>query len=180
MLMRRGLKGAIDIVGPAWEVQKELASMPSLEKVEGTYGQERKAVKDFKKILLMVAGAAAKLQMDGELNMKEEQEVVMNIADMMVDTFLAESLLLRVEKIEDMETSLDQKVYGAILRVFIHDANGRIRKNAEDALASFAEGDLLKTMLMGLKRFTKYPPQNVKAGRRLIADALIEANEYCF
>lgn len=180
MLFRRALKGAIDIVGPAWDVQKELASMPGFDRPEGAFAEEQKAVKDFKKAVLMVAGAAAKLQMDGELNLKEEQEIVMNVADMMMDTFVAESLLLRVQKLADMDTSMDKELYDHLLKVFLTDATARIQKNGQDALASFAEGDLLRTLNMGLKRFTKYPPVNVKVARRAIADALIEANEYCF
>ena len=103
MLFKRALKGSLDIVGPAWEVQKELASMPSFDKPEGVYGEEEKAIKEFKKAILMAAGAAAKLQMEGQLDLKEEQEIVMNVADMMIDTFLAESLLLRVQKIKGLE-----------------------------------------------------------------------------
>lgn len=180
-IFRRALKGKLDIVGPAWDVQKELASMPSLEQVEGAYGEERKAVKEFKKLVLMTAGGAAKMQMDGKLNLKEEQEIVMNVADMIIDMYLSESMLLRVEKLAGMDNKpADQELYDAMLRTFLHDATARISKNATDALASFAEGDLLRTFLMGVKRFTKYPAQNVKENRRKIADALIAANEYCF
>ena len=180
MLLKRAMKGSLDIVGPAWEVQKELASMPGFDKEEGPYAEERKAVKDFKKAVLMVAGAAAKLQMEGKLDLKNEQEIIMNVADMLSDLFLAESLLLRVEKLAGMTGKVKQEVYDAILRVFIHDATLRMNKNGTDALASFAEGDLLRTMLMGLKRFTKYPAQNVKTLRRMVADVLIDANEYAF
>ena len=180
MLFRRALKGAIDIVGPAWEVQKELASMPGFGKPEGAFGEEHKAVKDFKKAVLMVAGAAAKMQMDGQLNLKEEQEIVMNAADMLIDTFVAESMLLRVEKLSEKGSDKDPELYKAMLQVYINDATQRIASNGRDALASFAEGDLLRTMLMGLKRFTKYPAVNVKAKRRMIAQALIDANDYCF
>lgn len=178
MLFKRALKGKLDIVGPAWNVQKELASMPGFDKPEGDYGEEIKAIKDFKKIILMTAGAAAKMQMDGKINLKHEQEVLLNVADMMIDVFTAESLLLRVQKLKDVDKKADQDVYDAILRVFFTDATARISKSATDALVSFAEGDLLQTFLMGLKRFTKYRPTNVKADRRLIADTLIEANEY--
>ncbi|MBK9490972.1 MAG: acyl-CoA dehydrogenase family protein [Haliscomenobacter sp.] len=178
MLLKRAMKGALDIVGPAWEVQKELASMPSLGKEEGPYAEEKKAVKDFKKAVLMVAGAAAKLQMEGKLDLKDEQEIIMNVADMLSDLFLAESTLLRVEKLAGMQGKVKQEVYDAILKVFIHDVTLRMNKNGTDALASFAEGDLLRTMLMGLKRFTKYPAQNVKTLRRELADVLIAANEY--
>jgi len=180
MLLKRAMKGKLDIVGPAWAVQKELASMPSFDQPEGAYAVERKALAEFKKIVLMVAGAAAKMQMDGQLNLKEEQEILMNIADLIIDTFLAESTLLRVEKLSGMDTKHDQEVYDAILQTFFFDVNARINKNATEALVSFAEGDLLKAMLMGVKRFTKYPPANVKANRRKIAKVLIEANEYCF
>lgn len=180
MLLRRAMKGALDIVSPAWEVQKELASMPSFEQAEGRYGAEYKAVKDFKKAVLMVAGAAAKMQMDGLINLKEEQEIIMNVSDMLLDTLLAESMLLRVDKLSTMDTAVNQEAYDAMLKTFITDATARVNKNATDALVSFAEGDLLRTMLMGLKRFTKYTPTNVKKARRLIAKALIEKNEYCF
>ena len=149
--------------------------MPSFDKPEGVYGEEEKAIKEFKKAILMAAGAAAKLQMEGQLDLKEEQEIVMNVADMMIDTFLAESLLLRVQKIKGLEKPAPLEVYDAILRTFITDASARILKNGTDALTGFAEGDLLRTMLMGLKRFTKYLPVNVKKQRRIIAKHLIDA-----
>lgn len=179
MLLKRAMKGSLDMVGPAWEVQKELATMPGFEQVEGVYGHEKKAVKDFKKIALMVAGGAAKMQMDGKLNLKDEQMIIMNVADILIDLFIVESLLLRVEKLNTLsEKPHSQQVYDAILKVFIHDAQARISKNATDAIASFTEGDLQKTFLMGLKRFAKYPPVNVKSERETIARALISANDY--
>lgn len=180
-LFKRALKGQLDMVGPAWAVQKELTAMPSFDKLEGDYAEERRAIADFKKIILMTAGAGAKMQMDGKLNLKDEQEVLMNCADMLTDLFVAESLLLRVQKLADRtDKPQPQAIYDAVLQVFLHDASARITKNATDALASFAEGDLLKTFLMGVKRFAKYPPVNVKEKRRLIAGALREANGWCF
>lgn len=180
MLLKRAMKGAIDIVGPAWAVQKELASMPSFGSPEGTYGEEYKAVKDFKKIVLMVAGAAAKMQMEGQLDLRKEQEILMNVADMMIVAYNAESLLLRVDKLQnEANRKQNQEVYDAILKTYLFDASSQMEKFAKDALVSFAEGDLLKTMLMGLKRFVKYPPSNVKANRRLIAKTLIDNNGYC-
>lgn len=179
MLLKKAMKGKLDIVGPAWAVQKELASMPSMERPEGKYGEEEKAMKDFKKMTLMVAGAAAKQQMDGHLDLKEEQEVLMNISDMMNECFNVESLLLRVKKIADYDTVASKEVYDAILKVFIHDATHRMTKFATDALVSFADGDLLKVMLRGLKRYSKYPPQNVKNLRRSIAKTLINEGGYC-
>lgn len=180
-VFKLALKGELDIVNPAWAVQKELASMPSMEKMTGPYADEKQALKDFKKILLMAAGGAAKMQMDGQLNLKEEQEIVMNIADIMIEIFNAESLLLRVEKLSNLpDKKVRQEVYDAILQVFYADATAKIGKQATDAISSYAAGDLLKTFLMGLKRFLKYPPINVKDKRRLIADTMLEANGYCF
>lgn len=180
MLLKRAMKGRLDIASPAWAVQQELASMPGFDKPEGAYAEEKKALKDFKKILLMVAGAAVKMQMDGKINLKNEQEILMNVANIMNDIFLTESTLLRVEKLSEKEKSIEQEVYDAMLQVLFSDAAARINKEATDALASFAKGDLLKTMLMGLKRFNKYPAVNVKAARRKIAAQLIDKNEYCF
>jgi len=180
-LFKRALKGQLDIVGPAWAVQKELASMPSMERLEGPYAEEKKAISDFKKVILMAAGGAAKMQLDGKLNLKEEQELLMNCADMLMDLFAAESMLLRIQKLAGRSsTAQPMEVYDALLRVFLHDTTARMTKNATDAIASFAEGDLLKTFLMGVKRYTKYPPVNVKKDRRLIAEALRAANGWCF
>jgi alkylation response protein AidB-like acyl-CoA dehydrogenase len=178
MLFRKALKGQIDLVGPAWAVQKELAGMPSMSRPEGPYGEELEAIKNFKKIGLMVAGAAAKQQMDGNLNLKEEQEILMNISDMLIDTFLSESMLLRVMKLDDMGKLSESGVHLSMLQLYLHDAQARIQKNAQDALASFADGDLLKIMSMGLKRYTKYPLVNVKVKRRAIAQHLLTDNAY--
>ena len=181
MLLKRAMKGKLDIVGPAWAVQKELSQMPSFGQAEGDYAEELKAISDCKKIILMTAGGAAKMQMDGKINLKDEQEILMNCADMLTDLYTAESMLLRIMKLAGRSNNPQPKeVYDAMLQVHIHDCTARMQAKATDALASFAEGDLLKTFLMGLKRFTKYPPVNVKAKRRIVADAVLKANGWCF
>ena len=181
MLLKRAMKGKIDIVGPAWAVQKELASMPSFAKVEGPFGEEKKALSNFKKIILLVAGAAAKKQMDKEINLEHEQEILMNVADIMIDTFAAESLLLRIEKLAQTNAfKADQKVYEAMLKAVFYDYNDRIAKFAKDAIVSFNEGDMLKTFMMGIKRYTKYPTVNIKDMRRTVAEAVIAADGYPF
>jgi len=178
-ILKRAMKGRLDLTEPAWAVQKELSAMPTLRNANSPYDNEKFAIEDFKKIFLMVAGAAVKKQMEGNLNLKEEQEILMNIADIMTDIYLAESLFMRVVKLsEKSEKLVDQDVYDAILKVFIHDAQDRITKNAKDAVMSFNSGDLLKIFLKGIQRFTKYPPFNVKTYRRKIADTLIQANNY--
>ncbi|MEL7159156.1 MAG: acyl-CoA dehydrogenase family protein [Bacteroidota bacterium] len=179
MLMRRAMKGAIDLVGPAWNVQKELAQPADKSIPEGPYGAEVKAVADFKKAILMVVGAAAKAQMDGKLHLKTEQEIIMNVSDMLADLLNAESTLLRLQKLRaNGKGSQPQEVYNAILRTYVHDANARIAKNGLDAVAGFAEGEMLDVFVRGLRRFTQYAPQNVKALRRIVADDLIAKNEY--
>lgn len=177
MTLKRAMKGHIDLVGPAWEVQKELTSMPMASKAEGAFGVEVDTVKNLKKILLIVAGGAAKAQMDGNLDLKDEQEVTMNIADIMIDVFTCESTLLRVQKLADKGGDVTIQKYK--LEVFLFDAVDRIAKNAKDALCSFADGDPLRMMLLGIKRYAKYKNVNVKAARRAIAKPIIEANEYC-
>jgi alkylation response protein AidB-like acyl-CoA dehydrogenase len=180
MLLKKAMKGQLDLIGPAWAVQKELASMPSFASVEGEYGNEIKALADFKKVLLIVAGAAAKAQMDGNLDLRKEQMIVMNIADMMIDVFNAESTLLRIQKLADSRSADEMSAYNDILRVFMYDSNDRIAKNAKDALFSFAEGDELKIMTMGVKRYTKFDGVNVAKARRAIAQKMIDANSYAF
>lgn len=178
-LMRRAMKGSLDIVSPAWAVQKELATPVDNSVPEGVYGAEIKAVANFKKAILMVVGAAAKSQMEGKLDLKEEQEIVMNVSDMLADLLVAESTLLRLQKLRQSgKATQPQNVLDAVLKTFIHNANARIAKNGLDAVASFAAGDLLDTFVAGIRRFTAYPPQNVKALRRLVAEHCIAANEY--
>ena len=176
MLLKKAMKGNLDIAGPAWDVQKELARMPSFTNTEGIFGAEKKASSDFKKLTLMVLGAAAKMQMDGKLDLKEEQEIVMNGANMLIDVFFAESLLLRLEKMH-LSGQTDQ-IHTDILKTYFWDVNSKIAREANNALVSFATGDLLKTFLLGVKRFTGYPPVNVKLARRRIADHLIEKGTY--
>lgn len=177
-IIKRAFKGQLDLVGPAWEVQKELARMPDRTEPEGEFGHETKAITDFKKILLMVAGAAVKYQMDGKHDLRNEQQIVMQIADIAVDTFLAESLLLRVQKLTAGSYAADTEIPRAILRLMLHDAQGRIAKWGTDALASFASGDELAIMLKGIARFSKYPVQNVRDLRNTIAKGCVEKTGY--
>ncbi len=125
----------------------------------------------------MVAGSAAQKLMN---DLAKEQEVLTNIADMIIDTYLAESTLLRVEKIISMKGEAESAVYIDIAQVLLYDIADRINKSGKDAINSYAEGDELRMMLMGLKRFTKTEPLNTKEARRRIAAKLIEANKYCF
>lgn len=180
MILKRTMKGALDLVGPAWEVQKELTGMPKVEIPEGTYGLEWRTVKDFKKLTLMVAGAAVKYQLDGKHDLKDQQELLLNVADMMIDLYNSESIILRVEKLTSNYSSENLDAQIAMMKVYLWDAQSRLVKNAQDALASFATGDELRIMMMGIKRFARYEAVNVKELRRTVANKIIAANEYCF
>jgi len=179
MLLRKSRKGEYDLTTPAWEVQKELTSFSKPEKPEGYLAQENISIHDYKKLLLMVTGGAVKKQMDGKLDLKNEQQLVLNAADMLIDIYTAESLYLRVHEMKNKGISHLEN-YEAILRVFMHDANHRMMKNATDAITAFTAGDLQKTYIMGVKRFTSYPLQNVSQLRNNIADVVISENKYPF
>jgi len=177
MLLKKAMRGDLELTGPAWEVQKELTKMPSFVGPQGELAHEEQSIANMKKILLLTAGAAVKYQMDGKLDLRNEQMILTNVADILTDVFISESLFMRVKK-ELNDENKDWTM--AILSTFLSDAQGRIAKNASDALASFAAGDELRIMNMGLQRFSKYPTPNVKENRQLIAKLLIERNDYAF
>ena len=178
MILRRALKGELDLMGPAMQVAGELMSIPEMSSAPtGVFGLEHKYLEGFKKTILMVAGSAVQKLMQ---TLSKEQEVLMNIADMAIITYQAESVLLRVEKMIDLKGESACEAQIAIVKTFFYDAADKIDKAGKDALNSFAEGDELRMMLMGLKRFTKTEAFNPKTARQTIAGKLIEANNYCF
>lgn len=178
MMVKRALKGRLDLLKPAMAVQQELMSVPDFGgKDETPFSKEKGLVSNLKKAILMTAGAA--VQKLGT-QLQNEQEIIMNISDMLIDLYIAESTLLRVMKIMEKNGAESCKLQKDILEVYLTDATDRINKYGKDAINSFAEGDEQKMMLMGLKRFTKKDPFNVKNARRRIADKLISENKYCF
>lgn len=178
MILKRAMKGEIDLMGPAMNVQKELMSIPDFGAADDApLAAEKKAVANMKKAILMVAGAAVQKYM---MTLAKEQEIIMNIADMAIDTYLAESLLLRIEKLSGIKGDAAIATQMAMLEVFINDACDRININGKNAINSMAEGDESRMMLMGLKRFTKYKSVNTKEHRRSIAKVLIDEGKYCF
>jgi len=110
----------------------------------------------------------------------KEQEILMNLADMAIQIFASESALLRLLKLTDAKGEAATALQAAMVRTFIYDAADRINKAGKDALNSFAEGDELRMMHIGLKRFTKVDPLNTKETRRQIANQLIAESRYCF
>jgi alkylation response protein AidB-like acyl-CoA dehydrogenase len=177
-LLKRAMKGEFDLLTPAMAVAKELMEIPDFGSVSEDYFEiYKKLVVKFKKAILMVAGAAVQKY---TTKFAEEQEILMNVADMLIETYAAESTLLRVEKLESMNASNSISLYKDILDVLMYDTAHRINKFGVDAVNSFAEGDEHMGMLMGMKRFTKVQPINVKVARRRIANKLIEDNAYRF
>ena len=178
MVLKRALKGELDLMGPAMAVANELMSIPEMgDKPEGILGNEFSYLKGFKKSILMVAGSAVQKLME---TMAKEQEVLMNISDMAIRTYLAESALLRAQQMIDQKGEDACQAQIAMVKTYFYDTADAINKYGKDAVNSFAEGDELRMMMMGLKRFTKTDAFNPKDARQLIAQQLIEANAYCF
>jgi len=176
MVLKRAMKGKLDLMGPAMEVQKELMSVPDFSGAEdGPFAKEKQAIANFKKCILMVAGAAVQKLM---MTLNKEQEILMNIADMSIITFHAESALLRLEKLTTMKGEAAVSVQADIIRTYIYDAADAINKAGKDALNSFAEGDELRMMNIGLKRFTKVDSFNSKEARRRICAQLVADDGY--
>jgi hypothetical protein len=114
------------------------------------------------------------------MKIEHEQEVLMNIADMAIKTFVAESCLLRVQKLAQTHGEAGVSLPADIMRCYLNDAVDIVNKNGKEAINAFADGDEQRMMLLGLKRFTKYGPFNSKDARRRIADKMISENNYCF
>lgn len=179
MLVRKSQKNEFDLTGPAWAVQKELATFSTPRQPEGYLGVELNSIQQYKKLFLMVTGAAMKKQMDGEIDLENEQQLLLAAADMLMDIYLAEAMYLRISKMEKVGIP-DRGLYESMFRVFLNDVNHRMRKNASDSVATIASGDLLKTFSMGIQRFTSYPLQNVSQLRKDIAQKVIDENRYPF
>ena len=176
MVLKRAMKGKLDLMGPAMAVQSELMSIPDFgSEEEGAFAKEKKAIANFKKCILMVAGAAVQKLM---MTLSKEQEILMNIADMAIITYHAESALLRLEKLTALKGEAATSIQADIVKTYIYDAADAINKAGKDALNAFAEGDELRMMNIGLKRFTKVEPFNTKDARRRICAQLVADNGY--
>lgn len=184
MLLKRAMKGQLDLMGPAQAVAAELMGIPEFpEPDDSLLADEKRMVANFKKAVLMVAGGAA--QKLG-LELAKHQETLMHIADMVIDTYLAESTLLRTLKLAEMKgtstplgaTGIDEQL--AMCQLYIHDAADRIHKYAKEAVCNFAEGDERQAMLMGAKRWSKNTPINTAELRKLVAKKLIAEGKYCY
>jgi len=177
MILKKAMKGELDLMGPAMNVANELMSIPDFsEPSENVFERYLSYVEGFKKSVLMIAGSAAQKLM---MQLAKEQEILMNIADMCIYTYIAESTVLRTQKRFEAQPE-NSEVQLEMMKTLILDFGDRINKCGKDALYAFTEGDEQRMMLMGLRRFTKTEAHNVKESRRKVADALIQSEEYCF
>ncbi len=175
MFLKRAMKGQLDLMTPAANVQKELMEIPDFSEGEEEFlAQEKKYIANAKKAGLMCAGAAAQKFME---KLADEQEILMNLADMVINIYEAESALLRAEKAHDLRGE-DASIELDIARVYLQDAMDKINKAGKEVINSFAEGDMQRMMLLGVKRFTKTQPFDVIGARKRIASKAISENQY--
>jgi len=180
MLVKKAMKGHVDLLGPAMAVQEELMGIPSFDTPDYSelFSEEKEMIAKLKKVFLMVAGAG--VQKYGP-QLEEHQQLLMAAADILIEIYMAESTILRTEKNAKRYGEDSQQHQIAMSKLYLYNAVDTINSKAKEGIVSFAEGDEQKMMLMGLKRFTKYANMpNIVALRTQIADKLSEENEYCF
>ena len=178
MILKKAMKGELDLMGQVKAVQEELMAIPDFgNEGEMPFAAEKKVIRNFKKAILLVAGTAVQKFM---MTLEKEQEVLMNIADMAIKTYIAESGLLRVEKLTRLQGEESVARQLDMARVYLYDAADIVHKAGKDAINTMAEGDEQKLLFIGLRRFTKMEPFNTKEARRRIAATMIEANEYVY
>jgi alkylation response protein AidB-like acyl-CoA dehydrogenase len=179
MLMKKALRGDLPLVAAATRLQDEIMSpSPSLPADEsGVLAEETRAVAAFKKVVLMLAGTA--MQRYGD-KLQDEQEILTYLADVLIDTYAAESALLRAVRVAHDTTNGSADLQADAARVYIHEAAGRIELAARHCLAAVGEGDILRTQLAALRRLLKVAPINLVAVRRRLADAAVVKGGYLF
>jgi hypothetical protein len=179
MILKKAMKGELDIMGSAMKVAEGLMSIPSFDKPDDSilFEVEKEQIKKLKKAILMCAGKAAQ---HFAMTIEREQEVLMNLADMVIEVYTAESAILRAEKLatKNGEEATEHQI--TMSKLFLYSSIKNCQKAGEEVILSFAEGDEQRMLLMGLKRFTKGYSINPKEMRRNIANKLIEENRYCF
>jgi alkylation response protein AidB-like acyl-CoA dehydrogenase len=179
MLLKRAMKGEINLFEPAMAVSAELTGVPSFESIDTSelFAAEKEVLKKLKKVFLMVGGKAAMVLQD---KIEDEQEIMMNLADVMIEIYAAESGILRAEKLVGMKGEASCQNQIAMAQIYLSEAVDKIAVAAKEAIGSFTKGDEQKVMLMGLKRYTKADLVDTKTLRRQIADYMIGQGKYPF
>lgn len=179
MVLKRAMKGEINLFEPAMAVASELVSVPSFDSLDTSelFAMEKDLIYKLKKVFLMVGGKAAMALQD---RIEDEQEIMINLADVMIEIYAAESAVLRSEKLVSLrgEAACAQQI--AMSRIYLYEAIDKVEVAAKEAIVSFTKGDEQKVLLMGLKRFTKPDFINTKELRRQVADYMIAEGKYPF
>src|SRR2546430_2024371 len=178
-LMKAALSGRLALLPAAQALMDEILSpsMTGFDLDESLLATEQKLAQNAKKIALMTLGTAAQKYMMG---LSDQQEILMSVADIIMDTYAMESAILRTKKMAAVQSEDSVAPYAEMTRVFCNDAVERIEADAKNTLAAMAEGDELRTLLAALRRFTKMTPINTIAARQRIANVMIEANKYVY
>jgi hypothetical protein len=180
MLVKKAMKGHIDLLGPAMAVGEELLGIPSFDTPDYSelFAEEKEMLVKLKKVFLMVAGSA--LQKFGP-ELEQHQQLLNAASNILIEIYMAESGILRTEKNVKRFGQESKKEEIAMSQLYLYNAVEIINKNAKEGIVSFTEGDEQRMMLMGLKRFTKYANYpNVIELRNTIAEKVKAENKYCF
>lgn len=180
MLIKKAMKGHVDLLGPAMAVKDELMGIPDFDTPDYSklFTEEKQIIANLKKGFLMIAGAA--VQKFGQ-DLEEHQQILMAASDILIQIYMAESAILRTEKNVDRSSEASQIHQIAMAKLNLFDAVETVNSKGKEAIISFTEGDEQRMMLMGLKRYTKYTNfPNIIELRDTVADKVIEENAYCF
>lgn len=180
MLVKKAMKGQVDLLGPASKVQEDLMGIPDFDTPDYSeiMSEEKAVVENLKKVFLMVAGSA--VQKYGT-DLEAHQQTLMAVSDILIEIYMAESVVLRTEKLSKSNSIGDIKGQIAMAQLYLYNAVDIITSKTKESIASIAEGDMQRMMLMGLRRYTKYQNlPNVAALREEIAAQVIAENKYCF
>ncbi|WP_430613265.1 acyl-CoA dehydrogenase family protein [Flavobacterium sp. JP2137] len=180
MLIKKAMKGQVDLLGPAMKVSEDLMGIPDFDTPDFSelFAEEKQIIANLKKAFLMVAGSA--VQKYGP-DLDKHQQLLMAASDMLIEIYMAESGILRTEKLAKAQGQDQVSEQIAMAQLYLYHAVDIITEKGKEGIASFAENDEQRMMLMGLRRFTKYTNlPNVANLREIIATKLVEKNEYCF
>lgn len=178
-VLKRAMKGEIELMPAAMAVGKEILGVPDFSSSvpEGIFGKEYQVIANLKKAILMTSGAALQKFTTA---IEQEQEILMGVSDMMIEVYIAESALARVDKLVQRDGQDKHQVAYECALVYLHEAVDKIHNAGKEVIMGFAKGDELNVLLLGLKRFTKIAPKNLIEARRVIAQAAIAKNGYIF
>lgn len=180
MLIKKAMKGHVDLLGPATKVSEELMGIPSFDTPDYSelFSEEKEMIGKLKKAFLMVAGGA--VQKYGP-DLDAHQQLLIAAADILIEIYMAESTLLRTEKLAKKEGADNVKEQIAMAKLYLYKAVDIITQKGKESIISFAQGDEQRMLLMGLRRFTKYTNMpNIVDLRETIAAKIVSKNEYCF